>query len=159
MAPPPRIMGDGRKAKDPKKTFSRLLKYLMQYKIIIFMVLLCILAAALVQSRSSVMLGTLVDEYILPMVANGSTDFQPILRFLLGMVAIFVVGLLAMRLSKVDFGSTCGMLCGSMANPMALNYANEIVVGEHASVAYATVYPLTMFLRVVIAQVVLMVFM
>ncbi len=81
------------------------------------------------------------------------------LGFLITVVPVIVVGLLAMRLSKVDFGSTCGMLCGSMANPMALNYANEIVVGEHASVAYATVYPLTMFLRVVIAQVVLMVFM
>lgn len=81
------------------------------------------------------------------------------LGFLITVVPVMVVGLLAMRLSKVDFGSTCGMLCGSMANPMALNYANDIVVGEHASVAYATVYPLTMFLRVVIAQVVLMVFM
>ena len=81
------------------------------------------------------------------------------LGFLITVVPVIVVGLLAMRLSKVDFGSTCGMLCGSMANPMALNYANDIIVGEHASVAYATVYPLTMFLRVVIAQVVLMVFM
>ena len=81
------------------------------------------------------------------------------LGFLITVVPVLVVGLLAMRLSKVDFGSTCGMLCGSMANPMALNYANDIIVGEHASVAYATVYPLTMFLRVVIAQVVLMVFM
>ncbi len=81
------------------------------------------------------------------------------LGFLITVVPVVVVGLLAMRLSKVDFGSTCGMLCGSMANPMALNYANDIIVGEHASVAYATVYPLTMFLRVVIAQVVLMVFM
>jgi len=69
------------------------------------------------------------------------------------------MGLVAMRFSKVDFGSTCGMLCGSMANPMALNYTNDIISGEHASVAYATVYPLSMFLRVVIAQVVLMVFM
>lgn len=81
------------------------------------------------------------------------------LGFLITVVPVMIVGLLAMRLSKVDFGSTCGMLCGSMANPMALNYANDIVVGEHASVAYATVYPLTIFLRVVIAQVVLMVFM
>ena len=57
---------------------------------------------------------------------------------------------------KTDFGSTVGMLCGSMANPMALNYANDILPGDNASVAYATVYPLSMFLRVVIAQVLLM---
>ena len=52
--------------------------------------------------------------------------------------------------------STVGMLCGSMANPMALTYANDILPGNNASVAYATVYPLSMFLRVVIAQVLLM---
>ena len=49
--PPPRIMGDGRKAKNPKKTFLRLLKYMLQYKFHILMVLLCIFAHALVQSR------------------------------------------------------------------------------------------------------------
>jgi len=81
------------------------------------------------------------------------------LGFLITVIPVLIVGLAAMRISKVDFGSACGMLCGSMANPMALNYANDIISGEHASVAYATVYPLSMFLRVVIAQVVLMALM
>ena len=81
------------------------------------------------------------------------------LGFLITVVPVMIVGVAAMRFIKVDFGSTCGMLCGSMANPMALNYANDIISGEHASVAYATVYPLSMFLRVVIAQVVLMALM
>ena len=81
------------------------------------------------------------------------------LGFLITVVPVLIVGLAAMRISKVDFGSACGLLCGSMANPMALNYANDIISGEHASVAYATVYPLSMFLRVVIAQVVLMALM
>ncbi|MCS3052323.1 hypothetical protein NXV05_21280 [Parabacteroides johnsonii] len=48
------------------------------------------------------------------------------------------------------------MLCGSMANPMALNYVNDTIPGDNPSVAYATVYPLCMFLRVIIAQVLLM---
>ena len=91
--PPARMRGDGRKAKDPKKTFLRLLKYLLAYKGTILIVLLCIFAAALVQSRSSVMLGTLVDDYILPMVASGSTDFAPIVRFLTTMLGIFLVGI------------------------------------------------------------------
>ena len=93
--PPVRMRGDGRKARDPKKTFLRLLKYLLEYKLTIFMVLLCILTAALVQSRSSTMLGNLVDDYILPMVDTGSTDFQPILRFLLTMAGVFIIGMLA----------------------------------------------------------------
>ena len=95
MAHPRHFSGDGRKAKNPKKTFLRLLKYLLKYKLTIAMVLLCILAAALVQSRSAVMLGTLVDDYILPMVADRSTDFQPIIKFLLSMVVIFVIGIVA----------------------------------------------------------------
>ena len=95
MAPPRHFHGDGRKAKNPKQTFLRLLKYLLRYKVTIVLVLLCILAAALVQSRSSVMLGTLVDDYLLPMVANGSSDFQPIVKFLLTMGVIFIIGVLA----------------------------------------------------------------
>ena len=95
MAPPHRMMGDGRKAKDPKKTFARLLGYMLQYKFHVLMVLLCIFAYALVQSRSAVMLGTLVDKYILPMVESGSMDFGPILLFLLQMGMIFVVGIAA----------------------------------------------------------------
>ena len=91
--PPPRMRGDGRKAKDPKKTFLRLLGYLLQYKFHVLLVLVCIFAHALVQSRSAVMLGTLVDDYILPMVGSGSTDFGPILKFLLQMALIFLVGI------------------------------------------------------------------
>ncbi len=64
------------------------------------------------------------------------------LGFLITMVPVIVVGVAAMRWFRVDFGTSCGMLCGSMANPMALNYANDVIPGEHASVAYATVYPL-----------------
>ena len=67
-----------------------------------------------------------------------------------------LVGFFAFKIMKIDFGSVSGMLCGSMANPMALNYANDTIPGDNPSVAYATVYPLSMFLRVIIAQVLLM---
>ena len=93
--PPVRMRGDGRMAKDPKKTFGRLLKYLGRYKITLLLVFLCILAAALVQSRSATALGELVDEFILPMVSSGSTDFAPIQKFLVTLACIFVVGLVA----------------------------------------------------------------
>ena len=46
-----------------------------------------------------------------------------------------------------------------MANPMALNYSSDLLQSERPSVAYATVYPLSMFVRVIIAQVVLLVFL
>jgi len=93
--PPVRMSGDGRMAKDPKKTLGRLLKYLMQYKLTIFIVLLCIFTTAFAQSRSSTSLGKLVDNYILPMVKTGSTDFAPIWSFLVKLACIFVLGMIA----------------------------------------------------------------
>ena len=81
------------------------------------------------------------------------------LGFVITLIPVMIMGVLAMRLWHVDFGSTCGMLCGSMANPMALNYANETIDGDNPAVSYATVYPLAMFVRVVLAQVLIMLFM
>lgn len=75
-----------------------------------------------------------------------------LLGFLLTVVPVLIMGLVAMRCFRLDFGLTCGMLCGSMANPMALNYANDLVPGDYATVSYATVYPFSMFCRVIIAQ-------
>ena len=78
--------------------------------------------------------------------------------FVLTFVPVVMVGLPAMRLLKVDFGSVAGLLCGSMANPMALNYANDTIEGDNPSVSYATVYPVCMFLRVIVIQITLMLF-
>ena len=79
--------------------------------------------------------------------------------FLITVVPVLLMAVVAMRMCGMNFGSTCGMLCGSMANPMALNYVNDSFPGNDASVSYATVYPLGMFMRVVISQVVLMLFL
>ena len=76
--------------------------------------------------------------------------------FVLTFVPVVLVGLFALRALKVDFGSVSGLLCGSMANPMALTYANDTIEGDNPSVSYATVYPVCMFLRVIIIQVMLM---
>ena len=78
------------------------------------------------------------------------------LGFGLTLVPTVLVGFFAFKIMKIDFGSVSGMLCGSMAHPMALTYANDTIPGDNPSVAYATVYPLSMFLRVIIAQVLLM---
>ena len=80
------------------------------------------------------------------------------LGLLITFVPVVITGIFAMRRLKLDFGSVSGMLCGSMANPMALSYANETIDGDNPSVAYATVYPVCMFLRVVIIQLVVMFF-
>ncbi len=78
------------------------------------------------------------------------------LGVLLTIVPIVVLGLVALKTHKYDFGTICGILCGSMANPMALSYANDTLKGDTASISYASVYPLGMFARVVIAQILIM---
>ena len=80
------------------------------------------------------------------------------LGFLLTIVPVLIVGFIASQFFKLDYAHNVGMLCGSMANPMALSYANTTVDGDEPSVSYATVYPLSMFIRVISEQLVLMLF-
>ena len=80
------------------------------------------------------------------------------LGFLLTIVPVLIVGFIASQFFNLDYAHNVGMLCGSMANPMALSYANTTVDGDEPSVSYATVYPLSMFIRVISAQLVLMLF-
>jgi len=92
------------------------------------------------------------------------TVFQPegilwiLSGFLLTIIPVLIVGAFSHQILKIDFGSIAGMLCGSMANPMSLEYVNSIIEGDNPSVSYATVYPLSMFLRVIIAQLLLLFF-
>ena len=81
------------------------------------------------------------------------------LGFAITFVPVVLVAVIALKLMKIDFGSLAGMLCGSMANPMALNYVNATVEGDNPAVSYATVYPLSMFIRVIFAQLILMLFL
>ncbi|MGM9748745.1 MAG: transporter, partial [Candidatus Cryptobacteroides sp.] len=55
-----------------------------------------------------------------------------------------------------SYSDNVGMLCGSMANPIALNYANSTAGSDEPSVAYATVYPLSIFLRVITVQIIIL---
>lgn len=81
------------------------------------------------------------------------------LGFLLTIVPVLIVGFIASKFLKLDYAHNVGMLCGSMANPMALTYANTTVDGDEPSVAYATVYPFSMFIRVISSQLIIMLFM
>ncbi len=89
------MTGDGRKAKNPGKTLMRLLSYMKKYIPLMLVVLVCIAITAFVQTKSSENAGTLVDDYILPMVASGSKDFGPVLQYLIRMGCIFGVGIIA----------------------------------------------------------------
>ena len=92
--PPVHMRSDGRMAKNPGKTLFRLLGYLKKYTPILVIVLVCIFLTSYAQTMGSAALGTLVDDYILPMVAEGSTDFGPLLGFLVKIAGIFALGIL-----------------------------------------------------------------
>ena len=77
---------------------------------------------------------------------------------LLTLIPILIIGIIMLRMHRYDFGTICGVLCGSMANPMDLGYANDTLQGDTSSVSYASVYPLGMFVRVIIAQIIIMFF-
>ena len=79
--PPVKMKGDGRKAKNPKQTISRLLSYMTKYKATMVVVVICIIFSAIAQAVSSASLGTLVDNYITPMLADIDPDYAPLLRF------------------------------------------------------------------------------
>ena len=90
--PPVKMKGDGRMARDPKKTLTRLLSYMKKYIPVLVIVLVCICVNAFASTTGSAALGTLVDDYILPMVATGSTDYGPIVQFLTKIACIFGLG-------------------------------------------------------------------
>ena len=92
--PPVKMRGDGRKAKNPKKTLLRLLSYMKQYTPTLVIVMVCIILTSVAQAQGSRALGPLVDDYILPMVASGSTDFTPLLRYLGKVACILCLGIL-----------------------------------------------------------------
>lgn len=77
------------------------------------------------------------------------------LGFIITVVPVLLVGWLALKVGRMDLSTVGGLLCGSMANPMALGYVNDTENSDKASVAYTTVYPLCMFARVIIVQMVL----
>ena len=98
--PPVRMRGDGRKAKNPRKTLLRLLGYMRKYIPVLLLVLLCIIVTAVAQTTGSESIGTLVDDYIKPMVESGSTDFTPIVKYLTRIACIFGAGMIAAFLNQ-----------------------------------------------------------
>jgi len=71
---------------------------------------------------------------------------------LITIIPLIVVGVIA-GFMKINYLKVCGCISGAMTDPPALEFANGIAPGQIQSTAYATVYPLTMFLRILLTQV------
>ena len=95
MPPPHRMHGPFKKARDPKKTLFRILSYLKHYIPNLLTVMLCIVASAVASTVGSTALGSLVDDYILPLVSSGSADFAALWNYIIKLACIFLVGIVA----------------------------------------------------------------
>ena len=79
--------------------------------------------------------------------------------FVITLVPLLVVGIIARAKYKMNYFSICGMISGNYTDPPALAYGNKIANNDAPAVAYSTVYPLTMFMRVIAAQVIILCFL
>ena len=74
------------------------------------------------------------------------------------LIPILIVGTFAFKVLRLNYLSVCGMLAGSMTDPPALAYANGMYKNSEASaLGYATVYPFTMFLRILTPQIMILI--
>jgi len=74
------------------------------------------------------------------------------------LVPLLIIGFVARRFFRENFMTVCGLLAGTMTDPPALAFANNISGSDAPSVGYATVYPLTMLLRILAAQAIVLFF-
>ena len=78
--------------------------------------------------------------------------------FIITVVPLIIVGSIARGYYKINFLTIMGLMSGGCTDPPALAYANNSTGNDAPAVAYSTVYPLTMFLRVVAAQLLILFF-
>ena len=74
-------------------------------------------------------------------------------------IPLLIIGIIGRKVCKLNYFTLMGLLAGSMTDPPALSYANTTAGNDIPSVSYATVYPLTMFLRVITAQLLILIFL
>ena len=79
--------------------------------------------------------------------------------FLITTIPLIVMGLINGKFIKLNYFSLAGLLAGSTTDPPALAYAGSVASNDEPAVSYSTVYPLTMFLRVFLAQILILAFL
>lgn len=97
-------------------------------------------------------------ENFIPTLVSGDGLIWMCYGALITVLPLLLTGLFARISLKRNYFEICGLLSGSMTDPPALAFANGIASSEAPSVAYATVYPLVMFLRIFVAQLLILLF-
>lgn len=96
--------------------------------------------------------GIAAGDHFVEKVFNETGMWWVIWGFIITLVPLLVVGFIARGVYKINFLTIMGLFSGGCTDPPALAYANNSTGNDAPAVAYSTVYPLTMFLRVVAAQ-------
>ncbi len=102
--------------------------------------------------------GIAAGDQFVETVVNGDGLLWIASGFLITVLPVLIVGIFGRKVMKMNYFSLIGLLSGSMTDPPALAYANSIAENNAPAVSYSTVYPLTMFLRVIMAQILILAF-
>jgi putative transport protein len=102
--------------------------------------------------------GIVAGEKFIPTLLSGDGFIWMGYGAIITIVPLFLVGFYSRAVLKKNYLEICGLISGSMTDPPALAYVNSITRSEAASVAYASVYPLVMFLRIFTAQLLILLF-
>jgi putative transport protein len=103
--------------------------------------------------------GIKAGEKFIPTLLSGDGFIWMCYGAVITIVPVLIAGLMSIFLFKRRYFEICGLLSGSMTDPPALAFANSITQSEAPAIAYATVYPLVMFLRIIAAQLLIMLFL
>ncbi len=102
--------------------------------------------------------GLKAGENFVPTLLSGDGFIWMAYGAIITVVPILIIGMVTRFVLKKNFFEICGLLSGSMTDPPALAFANTLAQSDAPAVAYATVYPLVMFLRIIIAQLLILMF-
>lgn len=103
--------------------------------------------------------GIEAGEQFLQTVVEGNGLLYVGYGFLITIVPLLIIGIIARLYYKVNYFTLMGLIAGSNTDPPALAYANQVANNDAASVGYSTVYPLSMFLRILAGQLILLTMM
>ena len=96
--------------------------------------------------------GIKAGENFVQMVIGGDGLLYVGMGFLITLIPLLVIGIIGRLYYKVNYFTLIGLIAGSTTDPPALAYANQVSSTDAPAVGYSTVYPLTMFLRILTAQ-------
>lgn len=103
--------------------------------------------------------GIMSGEQFIPSLVNGDGFVWMAYGALITLIPLIVTGFFSRIVLKRNYLEICGLLSGSMTDPPALAFANSIAKSEAPAIAYASVYPLVMFLRIFMAQLLILLFL